>query len=61
VVSLRLGWRIRLKKGELEPCFGVNNLWNEHFYSNIRINAAGGRYYEPAAGRNWFVSLKGSF
>jgi hypothetical protein len=28
------------------------------YFSNIRINAAAGRYYEPAAGRHLFFGLK---
>jgi iron complex outermembrane receptor protein len=37
---------------------GITNLTNTHFYDNIRINAFGGRYYEPAATRQFFVRLK---
>jgi iron complex outermembrane receptor protein len=30
----------------------VNNLFNEEYNSNVRINATFGRYYEPAPLRN---------
>ena len=40
---------------------GVNNLFNEEFYDNIRINAFGKRYYEPAPKRNFYFSINFSF
>jgi iron complex outermembrane recepter protein len=39
-------------------CFGgISNLTDTPFFSNLRINAAGGRYYEPGAGRGWYVGV----
>jgi len=39
---------------------GVNNLFETFYFDNIRINAFGGRYYEAAAGRYFYIgaSLK---
>lgn len=39
------------------PYLGVNNLLNEHYNSNIRINAFGGAYYEAAPERNFYAGL----
>jgi iron complex outermembrane receptor protein len=36
----------------------VNNLFDESYFGNIRINAFGGRYYEPAATRNYFGGIR---
>ena len=36
---------------------GVNNLLNTTYYDNIRLNAFGGRFYEPAPGRNFYLGL----
>lgn len=67
VVNFRTGladWR--LGQWQLEPYVGVNNLTNETYYSEIRINAFGGppfgppdgaRYYEPAPDRNVYGGL----
>lgn len=44
--------------GSVTGSAGITNLTNTHFYDNIRINAFGGRYYEPAATRQFFVRLK---
>ena len=36
---------------------GVNNAMNAQYYDNIRINAFGGRYYEPAAERQAYFRV----
>ena len=40
---------------------GVNNVFNQNFYDNIRINAFGKRYYEPAPKRNFYFGINFSF
>ena len=49
--SLTLPW------GEVAVFGGINNLLNTTYYDNIRLNAFGGRYYEPAPGRNFYVGV----
>jgi iron complex outermembrane receptor protein len=41
----------------IRPYLGVNNLFNERYFSNVRINAFGGRYYEPAPERNLYAGV----
>ena len=36
---------------------GGNNVFNQNFYDNIRINAFGKRYYEPAPKRNFYFGI----
>ena len=58
VVNLRTGladWRVG--NWRLEPFVGVNNLTDESYFSEIRINAFGGRYYEPAPVRHFYGGL----
>ena len=43
-------WRIR-------PYLGVNNLFDERYFAHVRTNAFGGRYFEPAPGRNAYAGL----
>jgi len=40
-----------------EVFIGVNNLLNEDYFDNIRINAFGKRYYEPAPNRNYYFGI----
>ena len=43
--------------GTLSWTAGIHNLWNTRYFDNIRINAFGGRFYEPAPGRNAYFGL----
>ena len=57
-------FNVKYSKGILknsEFSIGVNNLFNQEFYDNIRINAFGKRYYEPAPKRNFYFGLNFSF
>jgi iron complex outermembrane receptor protein len=55
VANLRLGYDGSLAGLAASLFVGVNNLFDEEYFGNIRINAFGGRYYEPAPERNAFV------
>jgi iron complex outermembrane receptor protein len=56
--NLRLGYSKQLNKWQLEPFAGINNLFGSTYFSNVRINAVAGRYYEPAAGIHLYGGLK---
>ena len=47
------------KKSEI--FLGVNNAFNQEYFDNIRINAFGKRYYEPALKRNFYFGINISF
>ena len=36
----------------------INNLTNTKYFDNIRINAFGSRYYEPAPGINFMLGIR---
>ena len=44
-----------------EIFLGVNNTFNQEYFDNIRINAFGKRYYEPAPKRNFYFGINVSF
>jgi iron complex outermembrane receptor protein len=58
VVNLRFG-HVDLRFGDwvLSPFVGVNNLADEQYAANVRINAFGGRYFEPAPERHFYGGL----
>ncbi len=58
LVNLNLGYKIEKEKITLTPFFGINNLLDTKYNDNIRINAFGGRYYEPAPGVNIFGGVR---
>ncbi|SDO22855.1 iron complex outermembrane recepter protein [Halomonas shengliensis] len=55
------GWRLGDGATHLSANLGIRNLLDEAYYENVRINAFGGRYYEPAAGRTFYAGLELSF
>lgn len=57
VTSLRLGYEVSTESWLLRPFLGINNLFDERYNSNIRINAFGARYFEPAPERNAYAGV----
>ncbi len=43
---------------DITPFAGVNNITNTNYFDNIRINAFGNRYYEPAPERNIYIGVR---
>jgi iron complex outermembrane receptor protein len=61
VVNLRLGYDFQNGNWMIRPYVGLNNLFDEAYNSNIRINAFGGRYFEPAPTRNFYAGVVVNF
>ncbi len=57
VSNLRLGYSGVIDGVELTPYFGINNLFDEEYIGNVRINAFGSRYFEPAPELNIYAGL----
>jgi len=57
VTTVRLGWEGRVGRTRLAPFLGINNVFNQLYVGSVIINAARGRYYEPAPGRNAYVGF----
>lgn len=51
VANARLSWEGRTGTATLRPWMALNNAFDIDYTDNLRVNAAFGRYYEPAAGR----------
>lgn len=61
LLMMKLGWRKRLKTTLLNINFGVDNLFNEKYSLGNDLNAFGGRYFNPAADKNYFMGMGLSF
>jgi iron complex outermembrane receptor protein len=57
VSNVRFGANLDLGSTRVSPFLGINNITDETYYSNIRINAFGGRFYEPAPDRNFYAGV----
>lgn len=55
--NLRVGWDGTAGSTRLSPFIGINNAFNHLYVSSVVINAARGRFYEPAPGRNVYLGL----
>jgi iron complex outermembrane receptor protein len=55
--NVRVGWEGKSGGMRLGPFLGVNNAFNHRYVSSVVINAARGRFYEPAPGRNIYLGL----
>ena len=58
LLQLKIGKLFNIKRTEISIDAGVDNLLNQKYSLGNDINALGGRYYNPAPGRNLVVSLK---
>ena len=55
--NVRAGWDGSARSMRLAPFIGINNAFNHRYVSSVVINAARGRYYEPAPGRNLYLGM----
>ncbi len=58
VLNLNLGYKVKVGDWSIVPFFGINNITDEEYSDNLRINAFGRRFFEPAPGRNVFGGLR---
>jgi iron complex outermembrane recepter protein len=57
VANLRFGYDLVLGDFSVSPFVGVNNLFDEDYTANVRLNAFGARFFEAAPGRNGFAGV----
>ncbi len=57
VANLRLNHEFESGQWLIRPYIGINNLFDEDYNNNIRINAFGARYFEPAPPLNFYAGV----
>jgi iron complex outermembrane receptor protein len=57
IMNVRVGGRVVLGDVALSPVFAVSNLFDRTYAGSIVVNAAAGRYFEPAPGRTIYGGL----
>ena len=55
--NLRFGWNHESESMRISPFVGINNLFDESYNANVRINAFGGRFFEPGPDRNIYAGV----
>jgi iron complex outermembrane receptor protein len=48
---------LRLGSFSLRPTIGVENVFDQTYVAAVTVNGAGGRYYEPAPGRTFYIGV----
>ena len=56
-----MSYVIEKAKIKITPFLGLNNILDAEYNDNIRINAFGGRFFEPAPGFNLFGGVAFQF
>ena len=59
--NLALKNTYRIKDLDITAGFQIRNLFDEKYYDNIRLNAFGNRFYEPASLRSFIFSVSTNF
>ena len=57
IANVRAGGRFPVGGTVLVPVVGVQNVFDRHYAGSVVVNAAGGRYYEPAPERAISIGL----
>ena len=57
VLNLRAGTRMRWGAFEVEPLLRLDNATDRHYAGSVIVNEAQRRFFEPAPGRTWMLSI----
>ena len=57
-INVKMSKNLNLFETSITPFISIDNLFNKEYFDNIRINAFGSRFYEPAPGINFIGGLK---
>ena len=60
-LNFKMGKEFEVSKSVIYPFLIINNIFQSEYFDNIRINAFGGRYYEPAPKRTIFGGIRVTF
>lgn len=56
--TVRTGWHGSIGGWRIGGSASVENVFDDHYVSSVVVNAFGGRYYEPAAGRTLVLGVE---
>ena len=61
VVGIHSSYRLKLAGSQVRLYGGIDNLFDEEYDDNLRINAANGRFFEPAPERGFYLGVSSRF
>jgi iron complex outermembrane receptor protein len=57
MANFQAGYTFTLNSLQFKPFIGINNIFNAHYSDNVRINAFGNRFFEPAPLSHFFLGF----
>ena len=61
LLNFRMGYTTNIGDTEFTPFFGINNITNQKYIGNIRVNEGNTRYFEPAPELNVYAGISLTF
>lgn len=61
IFNIRAGFQQKLQNWRFSEYVRVENIFDKDYIGSIRVNDGNGRFYEPAAGRNWLLGLNATY
>lgn len=61
LLQAKVGWNVLIKQQSLGLNMGIDNALNEHYSLGNDLNAFGGRYFNAAALRNYYIGITYKF
>lgn len=61
VLNFRTGYTAQMGNTEFTPFFSINNLTNQKYVGNVRVNEGNVRFFEAAPERNFFAGITLNF
>lgn len=58
LLNLKCGYSFKTSNLDIKPFFGINNILNQAYNDNVRINAFGSRFFEPGPERNLYGGFR---
>jgi iron complex outermembrane receptor protein len=59
--AVHIGYLARLGGWTVTTGARIDNLFDKKYAGSVIVNEGNGRFFEPAAGRNWLLSVSGSY
>ena len=61
VLNLRMGYEMTVGNSRVAPFVGIRNIADDGYNGLTRLNALGGRFFEPSAGINAYGGVTVSY
>lgn len=61
IFNLRAGFEQKIKDWKFSEYLRVENMFDKEYIGSVRVNDSNGRFYEPAAERNYLLGLSATY